>query len=135
MDSGIHSPTYYVPLTLQGVWGVFWVQGMVFAASRTSLLIAAAIAGAVVTCINSLLMVRLHCYRCSQLSRQLDFHHYCSACAWEYTSWYKIIRRPTTKRNNLDLSLMNPLPLQGIIIGILILRPLKGEGLLIMGLH
>ena len=30
---------------------------------------------------------------------------------------------------------MNPLPLIGIIIGILIFRPLKGEGILIMGLH
>ena len=30
---------------------------------------------------------------------------------------------------------MNPLPLVGIVIGILILRPLKGGGLLIRGLH
>ena len=36
---------------------------------------------------------------------------------------------------NPDPSLINPLPLQGIIRGILILRPLKGGGLLIMGLH
>ena len=35
----------------------------------------------------------------------------------------------------VDPLLINPLPLIGIIIGIQILRPLKGGGLLIMGLH
>ena len=34
-----------------------------------------------------------------------------------------------------DPYLMNPLPLIGIIIGIRILRPLEGGGLLITGLH
>ena len=36
---------------------------------------------------------------------------------------------------NVDPWLINPLPLIGCIIGFLIFRPLKGGGLLIMGLH
>ena len=38
-------------------------------------------------------------------------------------------------RHSPDPRLINPFPLIGIIIGILIFRPLKGGGLLIMGLH
>ena len=37
--------------------------------------------------------------------------------------------------SNPDPWFINPLPLMGIIIGILIFRSLKGGGLLIMGLH
>ena len=36
---------------------------------------------------------------------------------------------------NVDPGFINPFPLLGIIIGILILRPLEGGGVLIMGLH
>ena len=34
-----------------------------------------------------------------------------------------------------DLGFMTPLPFLGMIIGILMFRPLKGRGLCIMGLH
>ena len=36
---------------------------------------------------------------------------------------------------DVDPELISPLPLMGILAGIPILRPLTGEGLLIMGLH
>ena len=39
------------------------------------------------------------------------------------------------KRSDADPSLINPLPIIGIIIGILLLRPLKGGGSSLMGLH
>ena len=38
------------------------------------------------------------------------------------------------RRPNVDPLFINPLPLIGIITGILILRPLKGRGLLILSL-
>ena len=42
---------------------------------------------------------------------------------------------PRLFKGTVDPCLINPLPLIGIIKGILLLRPLKGRGLLIMGLH